>query len=274
MTERIMEIVVTCDVRYLDPLRTMLFSLRSNNATERIRVWLLHQDIPRVDLDELSSYCAKLDIAFESRTIEQGLFADAPVSERYPQEMYYRLLAPHVIDEPVDRVLYLDPDILVINPLAPLYDIDLHGCAFAAASHLDAIHPASPLNNVRLKTDSAYFNTGVILMDIQEAKMIVDPETLFAYARKNEHALLFPDQDLFNALFSEHTLFVPDELWNYDARMYTDNIIRTGGAAKLDWIMDNTGVIHFCGRDKPWKAKYQGKFASLYKHYSSRAHRL
>ena len=39
--------------------------------------------------------------------------------------MYYRLLAPHLLPGQVDRVLYLDPDILVINPIRPLWDTDL-----------------------------------------------------------------------------------------------------------------------------------------------------
>lgn len=38
MTQRTLEIVVTCDEGYLGPLRTMLLSLRANNRAENIRV--------------------------------------------------------------------------------------------------------------------------------------------------------------------------------------------------------------------------------------------
>ena len=50
----------------------------------------------------------------------ESLFSKAPVTKQYPQEMYYRLLAGHLLPREVKRVLYLDPDILVINPLKPL----------------------------------------------------------------------------------------------------------------------------------------------------------
>lgn len=274
MTQRTLEIVVTCDEGYLGPLRTMLLSLRANNRAENIRVWLLHRGIPQLGLESLAVFCGHIEIELAPRMVDQALFAHARSSERYPQEMYYRMLAPHVIDSDIDRALYLDPDILIINPLTPLFDIVLGDCVFAAASHTDAAHPATALNNVRLNTNEVYFNTGVILMDMRRAKALIDPDEIFAFAREHERKLLFPDQDIFNALYGERTLPVPDQVWNYDARKYPDNIIRTGGEATLDWVMNNTAILHFCGRDKPWAPKYRGQFAALYKHYATLARRI
>lgn len=274
MAQRTLEIVITCDEGYLCPVRTMLLSLRANNRDEDIRVWLLHRGIPRPALDALAAFCGRIKIELAPRVVDRELFSHARTSERYPQEMYYRMLAPHVIDAPIERVLYLDLDILIINPLAPLFDIELGGSAFAAASHTDAIHPATALNNVRLNTSELYFNTGVILMDMARAKELIKPDELLSFAEENDRKLLFPDQDIFNSLYGERTLPIPDQVWNYDARKYADNIIRTGGEATLDWVMDNTAILHFCGRDKPWAPKYRGQFAALYKHYAVRTHRI
>lgn len=274
MTQRTLEIVVTCDEGYLGPLRTMLLSLRANNRAENIRVWILHRGIPQLGLESLAVFCGHIEIELAPRMVDQALFAHARSSERYPQEMYYRMLATHVIDADIDRALYLDPDILIINPLTPLFDIVLGDCVFAAASHTDAVHPATALNNVRLNTNEVYFNTGVILMDMRRAKALIDPDEIFAFAMEHERKLLFPDQDIFNALYGERTLPVPDQVWNYDARKYPDNIIRTGGEATLDWVMNNTAILHFCGRDKPWAPKYRGQFAALYKHYATLARRI
>lgn len=274
MTQRTLEIVVTCDEGYLGPLRTMLLSLRANNRAGSVRVWILHRGIPQLALESLAVFCGHIEIELAPRMVDQALFAHARSSERYPQEMYYRMLAPHVIDSDIDRALYLDPDILIINPLTTLFDIVLGDCVFAAASHTDAVHPATALNNVRLNTNEVYFNTGVILMDMRRAKALIDPDEIFAFAREHERKLLFPDQDIFNALYGERTLPVPDQVWNYDARKYLDNIIRTGGEATLDWVMNNTAILLFCGRDKPWAPKYRGQFAALYKHYATLARRI
>jgi lipopolysaccharide biosynthesis glycosyltransferase len=31
--------------------------------------------------------------------------------------------------------------------------------------------------------------------------------------------------------------------------------------------MENTAILHFCGKKKPWQELYTGEFHSLYKHY-------
>ena len=49
--------------------------------------------------------------------------------------MYYRLLAAQFLPDHLHRILYLDPDILVINSLRPLWETDLKGNLFAAAAH-------------------------------------------------------------------------------------------------------------------------------------------
>ncbi len=57
--------------------------------------------------------------------VPDGLFTDAPVVRYYSRAMYYRLLAAELLPRELDRVLYLDPDILVIRPVRPLYETQL-----------------------------------------------------------------------------------------------------------------------------------------------------
>lgn len=261
------QLVATCDGAYLAPLRCAVASCVINNPGETFCLHLLHSSVDHRDLLRMDGYCRHLGVGFCDHLVDRSAFDGIYASKRYPQEMYYRLLAPHVLDEERGRALYLDPDVLVINPLRPLVEVDLQGHAFAAASHLDAAHPVTGLNQIRLDTTGAYFNTGVILMDIPAARRAIDPVGMMAYARDHEAEMLFPDQDLFNALYGSMTLEVPDKLWNYDARKYTDYLVRTGGASTMAWVMENTSILHFCGRDKPWNAGYHGRFDALYKNY-------
>ena len=55
--------------------------------------------------------------------------------ERYPKEMYFRLLVGQILPEELERVLYIDPDTLIINPLTDLWEMDLQGYMFGAAVH-------------------------------------------------------------------------------------------------------------------------------------------
>lgn len=66
---------------------------------------------------------------------------------------------------------------------------------------------------------------------------------------------------------------VEDVRWNYDARYYSGYLLRSAGEYDLGWVMQNTSILHFCGKEKPWKPKYIHRFGILYRHYMQLARR-
>ncbi len=261
------QLLVTLDRNYLPQLRVLLTSVRLNNPGERFGLFLLHKGLPREDLSQLERWCRQSDWTFSPIEVGDTLFQNAPVSGQYPREMYYRLLAPHLLPETVQRVLYLDPDILVLNPLRPLWETDLSGCLFAAAAHTGKTQLANDVNRIRLGTDHDYYNSGVLLMDLVRGRMEILPQTLFDYVRDHGRELLLPDQDLLNALYGDRVLPVEDVLWNYDARNFSNYLLRSSGAWNVPWVMEHTAILHFCGKAKPWKPNYFYRFGVLYQHY-------
>ena len=119
-----MDLLVTLDEHYLPQLRVMLTSLHLSHPGVRCRVYLLHRGIPEERLAALGGGLARWDFSLMPIQVDETVFQDAPVTDRYPQEMYYRLLAARFLPEELDRVLYLDPDTLVINSLLPLWELE------------------------------------------------------------------------------------------------------------------------------------------------------
>lgn len=260
-------LLLTFDKNYIEPFRIMLKSLVSTNAAENFHIWLLHSAIPEQDLQALHEYCNAQNVTFSALQVERAIFEQAPISKQYPQEMYYRLLAPLLLPESVEKILYLDPDILVLNPLRPLWEITLNQNTFAAASHTDVFGVINDVNRVRLGKTHDYYNSGVILMDLIKARKLIKPDEIFRHVRKHAAELLLPDQDVFNYLYGSYTLQVDDAIWNYDARYFSAYRLRSGGQCDMDWIMQNTVFLHFCGKQKPWKTSHSSRFTALYKHY-------
>lgn len=260
-------LLVTFDKNYIEPFQIMLKSLAGSNPQEIFHIWLLHSAIPREDLLRLSEYCNFLGMALMPIQVERTMFENAPVSKQYPQEMYYRLMAPLLLPEHLDRILYLDPDILVINSVRPLWEKQLGDCTFAAASHSSIFEFIKNVNKVRLGTEHDYFNTGVLLMDLKRARRLVEPEDIYNCVREHAELLLLPDQDVFNFLYGTDTLQIEDNIWNYDARYASAYFVKSDGEYDMDWVMQNTVFLHFCGKQKPWKKRYDSRFSSLYKHY-------
>lgn len=260
-------LLTTLNQNYLPQLRVLLTSIYLNNPGESIQLYLIHRTIPAEDLDTLGQQCALLGDTLHPVLVDDSLFANAPTTRQYPQEMYYRLLAPQLLPRELDRILYLDPDTLVINPLRPLWELDLRGNLFAAAAHTGKTEIANNVNRIRLGTENKYYNSGVLLIDLAAGRKEIVPEEIFRYAEAHPKELLLPDQDILNILYGPRTLELDDYIWNYDARKYSSYIFRSSGQADVDWVMAHTAVLHFCGKAKPWKPLYRHRFGLLYKHY-------
>lgn len=55
----------------------------------------------------------------------EEVFEDAPTTNRYPETIYYRLLAHEYLPKELDKILYVDADILCLNDVVPLYKLNL-----------------------------------------------------------------------------------------------------------------------------------------------------
>lgn len=261
-------LLVTLDQNYLPQLQVLLTSLHINNSWEHMALYLLHSDISDELLAPVEHQCSTYGYPFLPLRVPPDLFRNAPVSKQYPKEMYYRLLAPQLLPDTLNRVLYLDPDILVINPLRPLWETELGGKLFAAAAHTGKTELANNVNRLRLGSTGDYYNSGVLLMDLAAGRREISSQELFCFVEQHGRELLLPDQDMLNALYSERILPVEDVLWNYDARNYSNYLLRSGGVCTIPWVMEHTAILHFCGKAKPWKPGYPYRFGTLYQHYA------
>lgn len=269
-----MNILVTIDTNYIQPFKIMLYSFFAAHPHQKdVTIYLLHSKIEPDSLLDLRQYCSSLGAGFAAIRVDRALFQNAPTFKRYPQEMYYRLLSPLILPQRLDKALYLDPDVLIINPLTELWQMNMQGSAFAAASHSGLTDMVNNVNKTRLNTDHEYFNTGVMLIDLAAARKLVKTEDIFDCVKQHKKELLLPDQDVFNILYGKKTLAVDDEIWNYDVRHYPKYLMRSAGVHDMHWLMENTAILHFCGKNKPWKSSNKNFFSILYKHYMILAQR-
>lgn len=266
---RTMNLLVTLDKNYLPPLRVMLKSLFSNNSGEVFKIFMLHSDISDEECDKLDIFCRAHGSSLSAVPVPEGAFADAPVLRHYTKAMYYRLLAFQLLPQEIKEILYLDPDILVLNPVRPLYEVDIKDYLYAAAMHSAYGSITKYLNQIRLQNPNleGYFNSGVLLMNLENQRREISDKELFEYVEQYHNLLILPDQDAINALYGGKILPVDDTVYNYDVRHYVLYSLTSGGEKDLDWVINNTVFLHFCGKNKPWHKAGINKFTALYKHY-------
>ena len=262
-----MNILITLNSNYIKPLRIMLKSMFINNPGEKFKIYLLHCELKEEEIEELSCFVESHESSLMVICAEKDFFSGAPVLLHYTKEMYFRLLAHQMLPENLDRILYLDPDILVLNPLRKLYETDFEGALYAAAYH-DKIS-VKEINRIRLLPYeiNAYYNSGVLLMNLVGLRKEADENVIYEFVKENRNKLIMPDQDVLNALYAKRIKSLNELFYNYDARYYTYYRLTSNGQYDMEQVINNTVILHFCGKRKPWNKKYIGVFLSLYKHY-------
>lgn len=264
------------DDGYVEQLKVTLYSIRQALGEQAVGVYLMQKELLEKH-QELADFCQKLDFDYHSVLVGEEVFKDAPTTDRYPDTIYYRLLAQEFLPQDLGRILYLDADILCLNDFTDFYLMEMGTALYAAASHNADGDILDFVNKFRLQNfemESSYFNTGVLLMNLEAIRSTVERQAILDYIVKNRNLLILPDQDVLNGLYADRVLAVPDEIYNYDARYSMLYQARSGNQWDLDWVITHTVFLHFAGRDKPWKPSYRSRYAGLYKYMAKKAREL
>lgn len=266
-----LNILATLNAGYLPQLSVMLSSLLYSNPDARVTLYLLHSSLEEEQLAAVRTLLGPGNRLAAIRADSLRLDS-APVTGRYPQEMYYRIFAAHYLPEELERVLYLDPDIVVNGSLRELYEMPLGDSLFAAATHIRKM--MHKLNALRLdmEEEGLYVNSGVMLMNLAQLRREQDCGEVYRYIEEHRSKLLLPDQDIISGLYGARILPVDPFRYNMTERLF---ILRPQAEAwlDLDWVREHSAIIHYCGRNKPWKSSYAGQLGVFYNEAEARLRR-
>ncbi len=240
-----------------------LRSIVKNGGEERYDAYILHSDLTDADMDAVRAVSDRVSCRFLS--VDAGNFDGFPESSRYPRQIYYRLAAPLLLPEELDRILYLDVDTLVINPLKELYTMDFQGNYYIACTHIR--EALTKLNDRRLNVPdgSPYINTGVMVLNLPALRENLTMDEIRRTALQKIDSFWLPDQDLLTVLHGDKILLADTQKYNLSDRILNIyNANPKNPRHNLDWVRENTVVIHYCGKNRPWKPHYIGQLGVFY----------
>lgn len=243
---------------YLLPLGVMLHSLVERLAPGApAKLYLIHDDLPPESIDWIGSI-----IDTEVVVPSPGQIASVPHHGRFRRQAAYPILLPELLSEDIDRVLFLDVDLLVLDDLSKLWQTDLDGRVIAAAPDA-AISTCSAARGVKgwrergIPESAIYFNCGVLLMNLRRWRDLGVTARIHEYLRTTDR-VDFLHQEAINAV-AWNDWQALDRRWNLlaslDGRPY-----QSPGAT--EWR--NPGIVHFSGRAKPWRGPVGGPFNAPY----------
>jgi len=261
-------ILVAINKGYLKYFLTMVKSLTSSNPDSFFDVYIMHSNLDDMDKALIASNISnKINPIY--LYMDKSLFKGAPQVKRYPYEIYYRIFAPQLLPEHVERILYLDSDLIVHNNINELYNMNFEGNYFVACTQIRGF--VTWLNRIRMGVGRKYFymNTGVMVMNIKELRKVIEPEKIFKFIKRNGWRMYLYDQDVLFKFYGNKIRLIDPKIYNLPDRYITFYNLRHKKKNKIDlaWVEKNNVIIHYLGRNKPWKPNYKGILAGFYKKY-------
>jgi lipopolysaccharide biosynthesis glycosyltransferase len=167
--------------------------------------------------------------------------------------VYARLLIGDLLPTGWDRVAYLDSDTITRRPLTDLWNTDLGGNLLGAVrdDYIPTIASPYGLPSWRqrgLDPDLPYFNSGVMLIDLDLWRRTRLGEQALQYLAEHRGDIRLFDQDALNAVAAGQWRQL-DTVWNVTG--YWRKPHRRTGRHRD--ILTAARIRHFAGYGKPWE---------------------
>jgi len=241
-------VVVTAgDDRYFLPLAACLRSI--HEASSDAEIVVLDCGLTRGQRCLLEQAVPESSVRFE-RVWEADL-GELPAPACGSWATYARLLIGDFTFSG-RRVLYVDADAVVLQPLDSLLQIDLGGCSLAAVREMYIPYVSSELgiadwSALGLDADMGYFNVGVMLIDIERWNQLRIKDLAIEYLRAGGRAVQLYDQEALNFAVAGNWAELP-VVWNVTRYWYRAER-RVG---QYRHVLEEARILHFLSEDKPW----------------------
>lgn len=249
-----MNILIAPNDYYVMPSIVLLQSL-FDVAEEQLDIYLMYSALEKTNLDKLKGFIEQRGGIFHPVFVNAQAFDTANVSGHITLETYYRLLAQDLLPSELDRVLYLDADIIVAKSLRDFYNMpfekaDGTPCYYVVCEGPGiSKHAWNVYDTLEIPYEYPYFNAGVLLINLSLLRKTFDTNTSLAYIRRKGKDLHNHDQDTLNALFYDKVKYV-------DWHIYNQTILRISDHQEAKLRLENAKIIHYAGPDKPWNPAY------------------
>lgn len=249
------------DSRYTRFCGVAMVSLMRHNRGEAITFHILGDRLTKADTEALTilteNHSQRICFYPLEKATAQGLAAPLTADR-------CRCLLAELLPPSIDRVVCLDCDVLVLQPLKPLWDTDLKGKALAAVPQYG--DTTAHCRRLGYPATDGYFNAGVLLVNLQYWRLHhVAKACTDLYGREPGRFSLC-DSDLLNAVLHDVWTKVPLK-WNVQEDYYRHTpATDTDAGRRRMATLTHPAILHFSGQ-KPWDYASQHPLRHLFYDY-------
>lgn len=247
----------------------MLLSLLEHHPDAEIH--LLHDaSVGPAEFGALRQMVEARGGTLQGHGVEADAIAGLPRLTEVTVTMWLRALLPQVL--PLHpRVLYLDCDTLVVDDLSALWRSDLDAAGVGAVCNILPREARDYPLRIDVPVD-AYFNSGVLLINLDYWRTHRVTEALLAFGRSRAGQLNWPDQDALNHVLRDAWRRLPERYNAQNGMWFMPNRRDYFSAAQLKEATMHPAIVHFEGPHivKPWGAYCKNPYRRRYFELRSR----
>ena len=239
--------VITClDNKYIVPLASMVASLLENiSKNVHIELFIIADQIPAKNKGLIEQIGRNKKVTFHWLDIDPLKFRGLHVDGYATRATYSQFFLAEMLPKSIKKAIFVAADALILDDLYQLWQVDLEGNHICACRDtiVKTVSTTLGVHNYRdlgFSKDAPYFNTGVLLIDMEKWRSDRIGLKALEYARKWRNKNPLWDQGALNAILYDKWKEL-DSKWNeFPRRVY---------AARSK----NPSIIHFVTYVKPWK---------------------
>lgn len=252
---------------YMPYLSTCFASVLCNSkANEEFNLYIISftGELDDDNIKKLESLKTVKDFSLKIIEVDVGELAGFCESE-FTLNTYLRLFVPEKLPD-LDKIIYLDCDMIVLGSLGELYAIDLEDNILGASLDSDVVIKSSKVWDYIKKINPLYFNAGMLLMNLEKMRRDNLTKRMQEWLSKGKK-LMFPDQDALNSLYKDRCIITP---LKYNAQFPLLAVMGTKLFPKEhpEYLqIENPIIIHFCTAQKPWLYLPEPPYKKEFKKY-------
>ncbi len=225
-------ICLACDNNYAKYAGVVITSILKNlNPNKNVKFFILHDNLAEDVIYKFDLLKHIYPCSIEFIKINNDMYQDymnIKTNKYLSIATYYRLKIASLLLN-IDKVLYLDCDIVVNDDISKLYQINIDNYVLAGVEDICAKF-------------NGYINAGVIIFNLKKMREDGIEECLLSWTRENAANIGCGDQDIINFACKDNILVINDKSWNVQSSEFYKRSVYT----------KNPKLIHYIGKYKPW----------------------
>lgn len=252
INDNVLNVAYGVDENYLFGVGISMASVILNNQND-VAFHIICDEYPEDFLQKSELLANEHNISISLYKINVKSLEALPSTKLWSKAMYFRLFAFDFLQPKIEKLLYLDADVICKGSLKELVDVDLTKKIAAVVKDVESIQKDVGKRLPEYNIDGEYFNSGVILMNLNKwVSHEFTQKALILLTQKEEGKAFFkyPDQDVLNILLLKKVIFLPQD---YNTIYTIKSELKDKTHRKyLNVINNNTKLIHYTGATKPW----------------------